>query len=81
MGFFWFVFGVVAVTVNDIMAYFFGVLFGKTPLIKLSPKKTWEGFVGGAIGTFIWSFFSASYLSNKKFLVCPQPELHLAIFE
>ena len=36
---------------NDIMAYMFGFFFGKTPLIKLSPKKTWEGFIGGAIST------------------------------
>lgn len=27
---------------NDIMAYLFGFFFGRTPLIKLSPKKTWE---------------------------------------
>ena len=36
---------------NDIMAYMFGFFFGKTPLIKLSPKKTWEGFIGGAVAT------------------------------
>ena len=24
-------------------AYIFGFFFGRTPLIKLSPKKTWEG--------------------------------------
>ena len=36
---------------NDIMAYMFGFFFGRTPLIKLSPKKTWEGFIGGAIST------------------------------
>lgn len=28
-----------------------GKLCGRTPLIKLSPKKTWEGFIGGALGT------------------------------
>lgn len=36
---------------NDVMAYVFGFFFGKTPLIKLSPKKTWEGFIGGGIST------------------------------
>jgi CDP-diglyceride synthetase len=30
------------VVCNDIMAYMFGFFFGRTPLIKLSPKKTWE---------------------------------------
>lgn len=28
-----------------------GFFFGRTPLIKLSPKKTWEGFLGGCVGT------------------------------
>ena len=31
------------VIINDIMAYLFGFFFGRTPLIKISPKKTWEG--------------------------------------
>jgi phosphatidate cytidylyltransferase len=26
-----------------VQAYIFGFFFGRTPLIKLSPKKTWEG--------------------------------------
>ena len=41
---------------NDIMAYMFGFFFGKTPLIQLSPKKTWEGFIGGAISTVFFGF-------------------------
>ncbi|CAG5123130.1 unnamed protein product, partial [Candidula unifasciata] len=39
---------------NDMMAYLFGFFFGRTPLIKLSPKKTWEGFIGGAFSTIIF---------------------------
>lgn len=35
------------------MAYVFGTLCGRTPLIKLSPKKTWEGFIGGGLATII----------------------------
>ena len=42
---------------NDTMAYFTGRQFGKTPLYKrISPKKTWEGSIGGAVGTFIVAF-------------------------
>lgn len=41
---------------NDIMAYIFGMWLGKTPLIKLSPKKTWEGFIGGMISTYFLAF-------------------------
>ncbi len=51
---------------NDIMAYVFGFFFGKTPLIKLSPKKTWEGFIGGAFSTVVYGLvvcylFALSY--------------------
>jgi phosphatidate cytidylyltransferase len=35
--------------INDTMAYIVGSLIGKTPFSKISPKKTWEGTIGGAI--------------------------------
>jgi phosphatidate cytidylyltransferase len=35
--------------INDTMAYVVGSLIGKTPLSKVSPKKTWEGTAGGVI--------------------------------
>jgi len=35
--------------VNDTMAYLIGSLIGKTPLTRISPKKTWEGTVGGLV--------------------------------
>ena len=39
---------------GDTMAYFTGKYFGSTPMTPtLSPKKTWEGFVGGLIGTIL----------------------------
>ena len=44
------------IIINDIFAYIFGKLFGKTQLIALSPNKTVEGFIGGLIGTLIGSF-------------------------
>ena len=72
-GYFWFLFCVMAVSNNDAMAYFFGQAFGKTPLIKLSPKKTWEGFIGGAFSCLIWCYFSSWYFSRFKFMICPQP--------
>lgn len=34
-----------------------GMLFGKTQLIKLSPKKTVEGFVGAFFTTLIFGYF------------------------
>lgn len=35
--------------VNDTMAYIVGSFLGKTPLTPISPKKTWEGTVGGIV--------------------------------
>lgn len=36
-----------SIWINDTMAYIVGSLIGKTPLSKISPKKTWEGTLGG----------------------------------
>jgi phosphatidate cytidylyltransferase len=38
-----------SIWINDTMAYFVGSMIGKTPLSPISPKKTWEGTVGGVI--------------------------------
>jgi phosphatidate cytidylyltransferase len=35
--------------INDTMAYIVGSMIGKTPFSKISPKKTWEGTIGGAV--------------------------------
>jgi phosphatidate cytidylyltransferase len=47
---------------GDTMAYFTGRFFGSTPMApKLSPKKTWEGFAGGAISTVLLVVFIGLY--------------------
>ncbi|MEO8583144.1 MAG: phosphatidate cytidylyltransferase [Flavitalea sp.] len=40
---------IICMWVNDTMAYISGSLIGKTPLSTISPKKTWEGTIGGII--------------------------------
>jgi phosphatidate cytidylyltransferase len=40
---------IISIWINDTMAYIVGSFIGKTPLSALSPKKTWEGTIGGAI--------------------------------
>ena len=40
---------VFSIWINDTMAYIVGSFIGKTPFSKISPKKTWEGTVGGAV--------------------------------
>lgn len=40
---------IASIWINDTMAYVVGSFIGKTPLSPISPKKTWEGTIGGAI--------------------------------
>jgi len=40
---------IASIWINDTMAYIVGSFIGKTPLSTISPKKTWEGTIGGII--------------------------------
>lgn len=43
---------------SDSGAYFAGTKFGKTKLFeRVSPKKSWEGFLGGAASAFLIAYF------------------------
>ena len=45
---------VILISCNDTFAYFAGVLFGKHKMApNISPKKSWEGLVGGLIASII----------------------------
>lgn len=65
--------------VSDTCAYFAGSLFGKHKMTpNLSPKKSWEGAVGGILGSAIASvlyglifvfYFKVSYFSLIAFFV------------
>jgi phosphatidate cytidylyltransferase len=45
---------VILIACNDTFAYFAGVLFGKHKMAPtISPKKSWEGLVGGLIASLI----------------------------
>lgn len=48
---------------NDIMAYLTGISFGHHRLMeRISPKKSWEGFIGGTMVTvFVAWFFSDQF--------------------
>jgi len=51
----WWVFaGVIIVVSVDVAAYASGLSFGKHPLApKISPKKTWEGFLGSLLAALV----------------------------
>lgn len=78
-GLFWFFFPMATVVMNDVSAYFCGISFGrkfiKAPFLSLSPNKTWEGFIGGAILTFIFSFFFPALLAQYTWFTCPAQDL------
>jgi len=49
----------------DTFAYLFGVKFGKTKIMpSVSPKKSWEGFVGGFIFTIISAYLTVCYFPS-----------------
>ena len=52
------VFGLLVLTwVNDTGAYLTGSMIGKTPLFpRISPKKTWEGSIGGLVTTLFFGW-------------------------
>ena len=53
--------------VNDTMAYIVGSLVGKTPFSKISPKKTWEGTIGGIILCVL--IIGLLYIDNHGFFI------------
>ncbi len=55
--------------VNDTGAYLSGITLGKHPLFKrLSPKKSWEGAVGGILFTLIAAWIYSSIFSSLSLL-------------
>ena len=74
-GLFWFTYPVLLVVVNDIMAYVCGMSFGRKfinrEFLKLSPNKTWEGFIGGGVCTIFIGCLLARFLAQFKWMTCP----------
>ena len=51
---------------NDVFAYLFGITLGKHKLCeRLSPKKSWEGFVGGISGSVAVGAIAAAVLDES----------------
>ncbi|MEA5405290.1 phosphatidate cytidylyltransferase [Arcicella sp. DC2W] len=50
---------------SDTGAYFAGTKFGKTKLFeRVSPKKSWEGSVGGFLASMLVSFILSTYFTD-----------------
>lgn len=79
-GMIWFFLPASLVITNDIFAYICGITFGRTQLIKLSPKKTVEGFVGAWIMTVLFAIVFTSVLMRSKYFICPVNDLGANVF-
>ena len=61
-----FLFYLLLVWGNDVFAYLVGVTMGKHRMCeRLSPKKSWEGFVGGVMGSAAVGAIAASVLGGS----------------
>lgn len=61
---------VVLIACNDTFAYIAGVLFGKHKLApSISPKKSWEGLIGGAIASIVGGSLIFYYLFEVNWIV------------
>lgn len=50
---------------SDTGAYFSGIMFGKKKLFKrISPKKTWEGSIGGAVLALLFAYGFSLYFKD-----------------
>ena len=65
LGKIWVIFVPMMVAVNDISAYICGMSMGRRSLISLSPNKTMEGFVGGAILTLVFTYAGVDMLFSN----------------
>lgn len=61
------VYGLIGTFMTDAGAYFVGVFFGRHKMNeRISPKKTWEGFVGGVVISSLVSFGFAMLFAALK---------------
>ncbi|HEY5677011.1 MAG TPA: phosphatidate cytidylyltransferase [Myxococcales bacterium] len=69
-GFAWVMLVFITSWLNDTLAYFAGRFLGRRPFYpKISPKKTWEGFAGGVLGSVL-----ATVAIKALFLGVPLPD-------
>ncbi len=71
----------VLVWCNDSGAYLVGVTMGKHKLFeRISPKKTWEGFIGGVIFTLVAAYFIHTLTDTSSLYVWMGAGLIVSIF-
>ena len=62
------IFSIILIWVNDIFAYLTGVSIGRHKLFeRISPKKTIEGSIGGAVFTMLFAYLLNRFVLNVYF--------------
>ncbi|CAN8101827.1 unnamed protein product [Discula destructiva] len=79
-GLIWFFLPAALVITNDIWAYICGITFGRTQLIKLSPKKTVEGFVGAWVMTVLFGYVLTNLMLRSGYFICPVTDFGANVF-
>lgn len=60
------IFYIFIIWANDVCAYLFGITMGKHRLFeRISPKKSWEGFIGGLLGAMAMGYVAATFLDGN----------------
>lgn len=68
----WVLLAFVVTWANDTFAYFAGRAFGRHRMLeRISPKKTWEGFAGGAVGSVVGALVVRWILPGLDLLSVP----------
>jgi len=57
--------------------FFFGKKFINKPFLKLSPNKTWEGFIGATFWTILFGIVFADFLARYEWFTCPRVDVTL----
>ena len=74
-GLFWFTLPIMLVVSNDSFAWLAGITCGRKfihrEFISFSPNKTWEGFIGGWLGTMIFGWYLARFMAQYTWMICP----------
>ncbi len=72
----WVILAFVVTWANDTFAYFAGHAFGRHKLLeRISPKKTWEGFAGGAAGSVVGALVTRALLPDLGAALAVGPAL------
>lgn len=80
-GLIWFMLPIMLVVSNDSFAWLAGITCGRKfihrEFIRLSPNKTWEGFIGGWIGSMFTGWYLSYFMAQYTWMICPNNDFSL----